>query len=144
MSIGIGIGISLTISGYAYDGNAPINIVPPFISGGVNFGDTLTTTNGTWASDSGVLSYLYQWYRDATPISGSTGTSYLIVNADWDKYITCKVSAVDANGASPYISSNQVFVSTIPAFKTRVIADSGIFEAESCLNTTLTNLNNIL
>jgi len=58
MSIGIGIGISLTISGYAYDGNAPINIVPPFISGGVNFGDTLTTTNGTWASDSGVLSYL--------------------------------------------------------------------------------------
>ena len=144
MSIGIGIGISLTISGYAYDGNAPINIVPPFISGGVNFGNTLTTTNGTWASDSGVLSYLYQWYRGASPISGATGTSYLIVNVDWDKNITCKVSAIDANGASPYISSNQVLVSTIPAFKSRVAAYSGIFEAEACQIATLTNLNSIL
>jgi hypothetical protein len=143
MSIGIGIGISLTISGYAYYGSAPINIVPPFISGGFNFGDTLTTTNGTWASDSGVLSYLYQWYRGASPISGATGTIYLIVNADSDKYITCEVSAIDANGSSPYVSSNQVFVITIPSFKARVAADLGIFEAESCLNTTLTNLNNI-
>lgn len=31
----------------------------------------------------------------------------------------------------------------ISNFKARVLADSGIFEAESCLNTTLTNLNNI-
>ena len=31
----------------------------------------------------------------------------------------------------------------ISNFKVRVLADSGIFEAESCLNTTLTNLNNI-
>lgn len=29
------------------------------------------------------------------------------------------------------------------AFKIRVTSDSGIFEAESCLNTILTNLNNI-
>jgi len=28
-------------------------------------------------------------------------------------------------------------------FKSIVIADSGLFEAESCLNTTLTNLNKI-
>jgi len=28
-------------------------------------------------------------------------------------------------------------------FKTRVLADSGLFEAETCLNTTLTNLNTI-
>lgn len=31
----------------------------------------------------------------------------------------------------------------IDAFKARVAADSGLFEAESCLNTTLTNLNKI-
>lgn len=31
----------------------------------------------------------------------------------------------------------------IKDFKTRVALDGGIFEAESCLNTTLTNLNNI-
>jgi len=31
----------------------------------------------------------------------------------------------------------------IKAFKIRVAADSGIFEAESCLKTTLNNLNKI-
>lgn len=31
----------------------------------------------------------------------------------------------------------------ITNFKTRVLADLGDFEAEVCLNTTLTNLNNI-
>lgn len=34
-------------------------------------------------------------------------------------------------------------IALINAFKARVAADSGTFEAESCLNTTLTNLNNI-
>lgn len=33
--------------------------------------------------------------------------------------------------------------SIIDSFKLRVSANSGIFEAESCLNATLTNLNNI-
>ena len=31
----------------------------------------------------------------------------------------------------------------INTFKARVIVDGGAFEADSCLNTTLTNLNNI-
>ena len=31
----------------------------------------------------------------------------------------------------------------INAFKARVAADSGVFEAETCLKTTLTNLNKI-
>ena len=31
----------------------------------------------------------------------------------------------------------------VKAFKARVLADGGTFEAETCLNTTLTNLNNI-
>ena len=39
---------------------------------------------------------------------------------------------------------NGVSVSAlIEAFKARVATDSGTFEAESCLNITLTNLNNI-
>jgi hypothetical protein len=31
----------------------------------------------------------------------------------------------------------------IAAFRIRMAADSGVFEAEACLNATLTNLNNI-
>ena len=40
-------------------------------------------------------------------------------------------------------NSNGYLYSLIYAFKARVATDSGTFEAESCLNTTLTNLNNI-
>jgi len=32
--------------------------------------------------------------------------------------------------------------SIVNSFRERVLADSGIFEAESCLNNTLTKLNN--
>ena len=46
-----------------------------------------------------------------------------------------------------YSGETDIIGSPVPLiisnFKVRVLADSGIFEAESCLNTTLTNLNNI-
>lgn len=38
---------------------------------------------------------------------------------------------------------NNSIQSIINAFKARVASDNGIFEAESCLSTILTNLNNI-
>lgn len=38
------------------------------------------------------------------------------------------------------ITNVQVFIDN---FKSRVATDAGLFEAESCLNTTLTQLNNI-
>jgi len=40
-------------------------------------------------------------------------------------------------------SSGNKISKLIKEFKARVAADGGTFEAESCLNTTLTNLNNI-
>jgi len=46
-----------------------------------------------------------------------------------------------------YSGETDIIGSIVPQiilnFKTRVLADSGIFEAESCLSTTLTNLNKI-
>lgn len=45
-------------------------------------------------------------------------------------------------GASQTVAVNAV-LAIINAFKSRVAADSGTFEAESCLNTTITNLRNI-
>ena len=38
---------------------------------------------------------------------------------------------------------SSLVVELINAFKARVAADSGVFEAETCLKTTLTNLNKI-
>lgn len=42
-----------------------------------------------------------------------------------------------------YRSSGNVIDKLISAFKARVSADSGTFEAQSCLNTQLSTLNNI-
>ncbi len=46
-----------------------------------------------------------------------------------------------------YYNETDIVGSPVPTiiinFKTRVLADSGLFEAETCLNTTLTNLNKI-
>lgn len=45
---------------------------------------------------------------------------------------------------NPAIASSVVNVEVlINDFKTRIAADSGLFEAESCLNIILTNLNKI-
>ena len=40
--------------------------------------------------------------------------------------------------------SDTIFISSLTTeFKARVASDGGVFEAESCLNTILTNLNNM-
>ncbi len=92
------------------DGNKPINTVPPVISGGLLIGNVLTTTNGTWTSDTGVTGYSYQWYRNNVIIVGATNQTYTIVGADMDAFITCKVIATDSDGASLPATSNQILI----------------------------------
>lgn len=126
--------------GFRSDGNVPVNTVAPVISGSVSIGSTLTSTTGTWTSDTGVIGYLYQWYRGDLPISGATSNSYILVTADLYNNVVCKVAATDTDGTSAYVSSNTLLISGIPEFMTRVIADGGVFEAESCLLTQLESL----
>ena len=90
------------------DGNAPINVVAPVISGTALVGQTLTSTTGTWTSDTGVIGYLYQWYRGATLISGATNSTYVLTFADGGFNITCRVAATDTDGTSAYVSSNSI------------------------------------
>jgi hypothetical protein len=125
------------------DGNVPINTIAPVISGTALVGNTLTSTSGTWTSDTGVISFGYQWTRDNVDISGATSSTYTLVSADRLKTIRSKVRATDSDGTSGFVNSNSLTERTIENFKVRVSADSGLFEAESCLITTITNLNNI-
>jgi hypothetical protein len=90
------------------DGNAPVNTVAPVISGTALVGQTLTSTTGTWTSDTGVIGYLYQWYRGATLISGATNSTYVLTFADGGFNITCRVAATDTDGTSGYVSSNSI------------------------------------
>lgn len=92
------------------DGAAPVNTVAPTISGTATIGQTLTSTTGTWTSDTGVTGYLYQWYRGATLITGATNNTYVLALADVGFDISCRVAATDTDGTSAYVSSNAIFL----------------------------------
>jgi len=111
MGWGIGIGIGWPAAGSRSDGNVPVNTVAPTISGTATIGQTLTSTTGTWTSDTGITGYLYQWYRGATPITSATNSTYVLALADVAFDITCRVAATDTDGTSAYVSSsNSIFL----------------------------------
>jgi len=126
--------------GIRTDKLVPVNTVAPVISGTALVGNTLTSTTGTWTSDTGVISYLYQWTRDGVNISGATNSTYTLVFADRVRTIRCKVAAIDTDGTSAYVNSNGLLERTVEDFEARVLADGGTFEAKSCLVTFVQNL----
>lgn len=96
--------------GYRTDGLTPSNTIAPVISGTASVGNVLTSTTGTWNSDTGVIGYLYQWTRDGVDISGATSSTYTLVTADLTKTILCKVAATDLDGTSAYVNSNSLII----------------------------------
>lgn len=83
---------------------APVNTVPPAVTGTANEGEVLTCDDGTFspAEDS----VTKQWYADAVAIDGETGDTYTtiatsvdpVVEGDLGKDITCVVTAYNAYG----------------------------------------------
>lgn len=73
----------------------PVNSVLPAITGTTTVGQTLTTTNGTWSNSP---TYAREWLRDGSPISGATGTTYVLVAGDQGKKISVRVRASTAAG----------------------------------------------
>lgn len=84
---------------------APTNTAAPTVSGEAREGSTLTTTNGTWTSDS-ALAYSYRWQRcdsagaACVDIAGATSQSYVVVTADVGKRLRSIVTASNSSGAS--------------------------------------------
>lgn len=66
----------------------------PKISGTVKRGKTITAKPGTW--DAGVV-LTYQWYRNSSPISGSTSATYLIGPADRGQKLSVRVTGTKTN-----------------------------------------------
>jgi hypothetical protein len=125
-------------SGTASDGNAPVNVVPPTIDvfGEIVIGgDVGVSDNGTWTSDTGIISYEYQWYRDGVEIVGAIFDGYVITIDDVDTNLTCKVIAIDSDGASLPATSNQILIATVPISKTLPII-SGILIVSQVLTST--------
>lgn len=109
--IGLGIGVAWKVNKELSDGSVPVNTVAPVISGTAAIGQTLTSTTGTWTSDTGITGYLYQWYRGATLITGATNSTYVLTLSDVGFSMTCRVAATDTDGTSAYVSSsNSIFL----------------------------------
>jgi len=108
----ISIDISNRIKGSTPSGPpvpAPVNTTPPALSNKFRYeGEPVDTDDGIW--DNSPTSFTYQWYRDATPISGETLSQYILTAADADKYITCQVTAINAGGSSTPEPSDAIYI----------------------------------
>jgi hypothetical protein len=88
---------------------APVNTYPPALSYVFRYeGEPVDTSDGTW--DNSPTSFTYQWYRDATPISGETLSQYILTSADVDTEITCQVTAINAGGSSTPEPSDAAYI----------------------------------
>lgn len=81
----------------AHAATIPRNTVAPAVTGTAQVGQTLTTTNGTWAGNA--ATYTRQWQRDGVNISGATATTYVPVEADIGSAIRAVVTATNSTGA---------------------------------------------
>jgi hypothetical protein len=101
----------------------PANTAVPTISGTTTFGETLTSTTGTWSNSPS--SYAYQWSRSATSggsytnISGATISTYNLVAADVGQYLKVTVTATNASGSAAATSSATAQIAkATPTFST--------------------------
>ena len=92
-----------TMQTYGYSPPTPANSAVPTISGTTTFGQTLTSTTGTWSNSP---TYSYQWSRAASSggsysnISGATSSTYTLVAADVGQYLKSTVTATNGSGSA--------------------------------------------
>jgi len=104
--LGLGLGLGLTTQTTAGGPSGPVNTVAPAITGTVNVGQTLTTTNGTWTG-TGTITFARQWVNSVSgDISGATGLTYVLQSSDEGDNITCRVTATDDNGSTVAVSNS--------------------------------------
>lgn len=95
---------------------------PPIITGILEVGQMLVANSGDWHADHDPLplSYSYQWERCDTAvggcsdISGETDSDYLLVAADYGKFIRVTVTASNADDSGQQSSSIVGVVSQFP------------------------------
>ena len=86
----------------------------PAISGTAQVGETLTATTTGIADEDGITNaaFTYQWLADDTDISGATGSTYTLMDADEGKAIKVRVSFTDDAGNEESLTSAQTVAVT--------------------------------
>lgn len=95
---------NLTQTGANFD-DAPLNTIPPYITGTAQEGETLSVDTGTWASQRPITEYTYQWKADGTNITDATDVTLVLTSSEVDAVITCEVTATSASGSTAELSN---------------------------------------
>jgi hypothetical protein len=85
----------------------PVNTDRPVLSGDFLVGTTATCSDGTWTNDP--TEFSYQWYRDSREIPLAFMSTYLLINLDRGKTISCLVTATNDFGSGDQFS-DEVFI----------------------------------
>jgi hypothetical protein len=85
--------------------DAPVGI--PTITGTVTEDQTLTADTSSISDADGLGPFSYQWRRDGANISGGTGGSYTLDDADVGTQISVQVSYTDGQGTNESVTSTQ-------------------------------------
>ncbi len=75
------------------------------IDGTATQGETLTAVTDTIADADGLGTFAYQWKRDGADIAGTTGTTYVLTQADVGAAITVTVSWTDGGNTVESLTS---------------------------------------
>jgi len=100
------------------EGTAPSNTTIPAVSGNVQEGQTLTSTDGSWSGTT-PITYTYQWKRcnssgaSCTDISTATAKTHLLGSADVGFTIRSTVTATNAAGTASMQSAATSVVSPV-------------------------------
>jgi hypothetical protein len=111
---------ALSAGALAATAEAPSNTVQPSINGTAKIGEELTVDNGTWTNSP--TGFGYQWQRCAssgcTDISGATGKTYGVRNADAGDTLRVAVKATNASGSTTVFSDR---TATVPSAGTTTV-----------------------
>jgi TP901-1 family phage major tail protein len=87
---------------------APYNTVAPAVTGTATVGQTLTTTNGTWAGDA-TITFARQWQVGNSTdqndpswanIAAATNLTFVLTSGQLAKYVRCRVTATNSEGST--------------------------------------------
>lgn len=94
---------------------APYNTVLPAVTGTATVGQTLTTTNGTWAGNA-TITYARQWQAGNSAdvndpswanISAATNLTFVLTSGQLAKYVRCRVTATNSTGSTVAFSNTR-------------------------------------
>jgi hypothetical protein len=85
----------------------PVNTDRPALSGDFLVGTVATCSDGIWTNDP--TEFSYQWYRDSREIPLAFMSTYLLINLDREKTISCLVTATNDFGSGDQFS-DEVFI----------------------------------